>query len=179
METHGEQSSLTLHAGNTSSEFDLADGERVTSVQSSVHVRVGHTSEELGLLLTELGGGNGVEGHLAGAGRVGFEDMLFLPDLLVLLLNGNEGVSLLSLETVKTVISRKLQQIGLTPLSSLVLEMWRDSMALGTASVEAMVTNGRPIETRSDSMLACVLQGKQSSLRVIWDCIPLNFAGNF
>jgi hypothetical protein len=96
VETHREESALALHAGNTSSKLDLTDGERVTSVQSSVHIRIGHASKELGLLFSKLGGGNGMEGHLVGARRVGFEDMLVLPDLLVLLLNGNEGVSLLS-----------------------------------------------------------------------------------
>jgi hypothetical protein len=146
VETHREESSLALHAGNAGSELDLTDGERVASVQSSVHVGVGHASKELGLLLTELGGGHGMEGHLADAGRVGFEDMLLLPDLLVLLLNGDEGVSLLSLDTVRGMdISCKLPEVPLTPLSSLVLEIWRDSMALGTASVEAMVANGQDL----------------------------------
>jgi hypothetical protein len=72
--------------------------------------------------------------------------MLLLPDLLVLLLNGDEGVSLLSLDTVRGMdISCKLPEVPLTPLSSLVLEIWRDSMALGTASVEAMVANGQDL----------------------------------
>jgi hypothetical protein len=97
VETHREESALALHAGDTSGKLDLTDGKRVTSVQSSVHIRIGHASKELGLLFPKLGGGHGMEGHLASAGRVGFEDMLVLPYFLVFLLNGDESISLLGL----------------------------------------------------------------------------------
>jgi hypothetical protein len=101
VEAHGKEGSLSLHACNTSGEFNLADRERVTSVKSSVHVRVGHASKELGLLLPKFGGGNGVERHLIRGGCISFEDFVVLPFLLIFLLECDQSVSLLSLLIVR------------------------------------------------------------------------------
>lgn len=67
----------------------------MTSMQSSVHVGVGHAAKELGVTLAEDIAV--VFGGLVNSGRVGLESVLFSPFLLVLLLDLNEGIALLSL----------------------------------------------------------------------------------
>jgi hypothetical protein len=82
-------------------------------MQGAVHVGVGHASEELGLLLTQLGGGDGVEGDLVGRGSIGLEDTVLLPFLLILLFDSNQRVSLLSLLVVRIVISTHFKELDL------------------------------------------------------------------
>jgi hypothetical protein len=98
MESHGEQNALSLHTRISGSELDLAHRETVAGVEGSVHVRVGHGAEELGVLLAKLGRGYGVKGNVFVGGCIGLEDAIFLPFLLILLLNLDERVSLLCLE---------------------------------------------------------------------------------
>lgn len=76
---------------------------------------------------------------------IGLEDAVFLPLLLVLLLDGDQGVTFLGLLNRQWMpqshdaIHEKRRSVQHTPLSSFVLEIWRPSMAFGAASVEAMI----------------------------------------
>jgi hypothetical protein len=71
----------------------------VTGVESSIHVRISHCSEKLGVLLAHLGGGHGALGDLIEGGGVDFENLVGLPLRLVLLLNCDQVVTLLGLES--------------------------------------------------------------------------------
>jgi hypothetical protein len=91
-----KQGSLSLHSGITSLELYLAQGERVTSMKGAVHVRVGHAPKELGVAFTQ---GIGIRGGIFLEGRrIGLEHTAFCPELLVLLLDGDESVTLLGLQ---------------------------------------------------------------------------------
>jgi hypothetical protein len=97
MESHGKQGPTTLHSRHSSRELDFGDGKGVPCVQSAVHVGVCHGAEELGVFLAEGGGGDGVQRDFLEGRGIGLEDTIFLPFLLVFLLDGNEFVSLFSL----------------------------------------------------------------------------------
>lgn len=64
------------------------------------HTRICHSSKELGLLLAELGGADRVEGNILERRCVLFEDLVLLPLLLVLLLDSNKGITLVSLRNI-------------------------------------------------------------------------------
>ena len=64
VETKREQSPLALHTSKTGHELDLTGRETVSSMQSTVHIRVGHGSEEFGVLFTNLGGSHRALGDL-------------------------------------------------------------------------------------------------------------------
>lgn len=97
METHREQGSLSLHAREASCELDFANAEGVTCMESTIHVWVGHSAEELGVLCSKLGGGHRVEGYLDGGGGVGLEDSILLPFCLIFLLYSYKSISFLGL----------------------------------------------------------------------------------
>lgn len=86
-----------------------------------------------------------MEGHLVSAGSIAFESLILRPLLLVLFFERDQGVSLLSLVIVRIKIPSYGKQAGPAPLSSLVLEIFRASMALGTESVEAIVADGQDL----------------------------------
>jgi hypothetical protein len=91
-----KQGSLSLHSGITSLELHLAQGERVTSMKGAVHVRVGHATKELRIAFAQ---GIGICGGIFLDGRrIGLEHMTFCPELLILLLDGDESVTLLGLQ---------------------------------------------------------------------------------
>lgn len=72
----------------------------MTGVESTVHVRISHGSEEFGLLFSQLGRRDGVEGHLSCRRGIRLENAVFGPFLLILLLDDNQSVTLLGLVTV-------------------------------------------------------------------------------
>lgn len=59
-----------------------------------------------GLLLAELGRSDGVERNILESRSIGLEDVVLLPLLLVLLLGSNEGVTLVRLRNVSSVLSK-------------------------------------------------------------------------
>jgi hypothetical protein len=90
-------------------ELQLGCGERVAGVRSSVHVRVGHGGHVLGVLLLQLGRSDGVERDILEVGSVLVEDLCLGPGVLVFLLGGDEGVTLvcvLDLELARCRIAR-------------------------------------------------------------------------
>jgi hypothetical protein len=86
-----------LHGSHTGAELDLADREGVPGVQSTVHIRESHASKPLGLFLTELGGGDGVQWHFCGGGSIGLENAILLPFLLVFLFDCDQRITFLCL----------------------------------------------------------------------------------
>ncbi len=67
-------------------------------MEGPVHVWVGHCTKEFGVLLPNLSGRDGVEGYFGGRRRIGLEDSIFLPLLLIFLLDCYESVSFLGLQ---------------------------------------------------------------------------------
>jgi hypothetical protein len=105
VETKREQRPLAHHPLETTREFDLGDGERVTEMKTSVHVRVRERSKPLWILRPDLGrshgpglrvNGFGIGGG-GGRGSVDLEDFLVEPVLLSLLFDFNESISLAGL----------------------------------------------------------------------------------
>lgn len=95
VETQRKQSTLSLHPSKARLEFDFAKGEGVASVESSVHVRIGHAAKELGVVFSkDIAVFSGV---FFKRGRVGLECTVFSPLLLVLFFNSNQGIALLGL----------------------------------------------------------------------------------
>lgn len=70
------------------------------------HVGVSHGGELFGLLLAELGRSDRVERNILESRSIGLEDVVLLPLLLVLLLGSNEGVTLVRLRNVSSVLSK-------------------------------------------------------------------------
>ena len=99
METHGEQGLLAEHSLETTGKLDLADGEGVTQVQRTVHVRVREGSHPLGLLSSDLGWCRRLSRDRleVGAGRdrsISLEELLLGPCSLSLVFEIDEIVSL-------------------------------------------------------------------------------------
>jgi hypothetical protein len=117
----------------------------MSDVETTVHVGVRNRAVEFGVLLAQLGGRDGVKRDLGYRGSIGLEDPVFFPFLLVLLLNRDEGISLVGLEVKGSVMGStcmlkmlRPKLLALTPFNSLVLEMVRPSRAFGT-EVSAMI----------------------------------------
>lgn len=66
-------------------------------MEGAVHVGIGHSTEEFGLLLSQLSGRDGVEGHFGCRWGIRLENAILLPFLLVLLLDDDQGIALLGL----------------------------------------------------------------------------------
>lgn len=93
MEAEGEERSFSLHALVASHKLNFGEGKGVSEVERSVHVRVGHTSKELGVLFSQFF--HGVIGFFGGT--VDLPYFVVLPDLLVPFLDCHGGISLSSL----------------------------------------------------------------------------------
>ena len=73
------------------------------SVHSTVHVWIGHGSEESWVLVSDGLWGDAIERDFARSWRIRFENTIFLPLCLVFLLDGNERISLFGLRGGKNV----------------------------------------------------------------------------
>lgn len=115
VETKREQRPLTQHPLETTRKLNLGDGERVTEMKTSVHVRVRERPEPFRILCPDLGRGHGcgrrVDGFgIGGRGRrrcVNLEDFMVEPVLLGLLFDCDQGISLASLGTRVTRSEKK------------------------------------------------------------------------
>ena len=96
MESVGEEDTLAQHPLVSSSELDLGNGEGMSKMETPVHVWVWKVSEPLGVLFLDLGLGEASE--LFRTRGADLEDTLFLPSILVFLLERLEVISLGRLE---------------------------------------------------------------------------------
>lgn len=78
-----------------------------------------------------------MEGYLGDTWRIWLENAIFLPFLLVFLLNRNERVSLFGLRLLEMKNTSKTS-FALTPFNSFVLARWTSSRAFATASEAAI-----------------------------------------
>jgi hypothetical protein len=92
MESVGEQHTFAQHPLVPSCELDLGNSKSMSEMEASVHVGVWKVSEPLGVLFLELSLGKATE--LLRTGGVDLEDLLFLPSILVFLLERLEVISL-------------------------------------------------------------------------------------
>ncbi len=80
-----------------------------------------------------------MEGYLGGGWLIGLEDSIFLPLLLIFLLDRNEAISFLGLPARSVRIAPSVNRGVLTPFNSLVLEIVAVSKAFAAASTAAMI----------------------------------------
>jgi hypothetical protein len=66
-------------------------------MESTVHIRIGHSTEELGILRTELRGGHAALRNLREGGSINLENLVLLPLRLIFLLDSDKGISFLGL----------------------------------------------------------------------------------
>lgn len=90
MPAQGEQGSLTLEAVVSRCKLNLGDGEAMSQVETSVHIRVGGGRQEFGVVLVD----SLDIGVFFNGGRVDLEGFVVLPDLLGLFLNVHQGIAL-------------------------------------------------------------------------------------
>jgi hypothetical protein len=92
MERHGKESTLAEHAFKAGVELDLGDGKRMAQMERTVHIRIRKCAHPLGLLLSNLVWAQ--IRQMAVVRRVGVEDILLLPFVLVLVLEFYKKVAL-------------------------------------------------------------------------------------
>lgn len=96
MESVGEESAFAQHPLVPSVELDLGNGKGMSEMEASVHVWVRKVSEPLGIFFSDFSLGEASK--LLGRGSVDLEDALFLPSILMFLLERLEVISLGRLE---------------------------------------------------------------------------------
>lgn len=99
METKREKSSSALHPSESSLKFDLGEGERMTGMKGTVHIRVCHCCEELWMSFSEFIRIRG--GILLLGGGIGLKDGIVAPVFLIFFFYGNKGITLLSLLRIR------------------------------------------------------------------------------
>jgi hypothetical protein len=92
VETQWEEGSLTSHTLETDTEFNLGQGETVTSMENTIHIWVSHRGHKFWVFGVELLDWNLNLLFLQGWSIL-LKDFLVSPYLLILLLNINESVS--------------------------------------------------------------------------------------
>ncbi|KAK5635666.1 hypothetical protein RRF57_011377 [Xylaria bambusicola] len=102
VEAERHEHTLAAHPGIAGGELDFGYGKAVADMKRPIHVRVSNGAEELGLLGTQVFGGDGVEGHIVGGWGGSIEDMVVCPLLLESLLDFDEDVTLLGLSKRST-----------------------------------------------------------------------------
>lgn len=85
----------TFHTKVADVKFNLAEGEGVAYVKASICVGESDCSKELWELLSQLGGGDGMERDVGSRRCISIEKTQLLPLLLIFLLEGDKRVSLL------------------------------------------------------------------------------------
>jgi hypothetical protein len=110
VESHREKSLLSQHSLESTCELDLTDGESMTEMQRTVHVRIREGSHPFGLLRSDLGRSRSlprdrIEIRAGRFGSISLEELLFSPRLLSLLLELDDVVSLGSLEEHRRLMS--------------------------------------------------------------------------
>jgi hypothetical protein len=92
MEPMWKQGPLAQQSLESGSKFDLADGERVTEVEGSVHVREGEASEPLGVFFANLCGCQPFQLFLRRG--IDVKQLFLFPSCLILFLQSYQMVAL-------------------------------------------------------------------------------------